>query len=961
MNLLLKCQLQSHSVISFDIFDTLLVRPYMRPTDVFYHMEQVYQEHNFAQCRIQAEEKARLHYAPQEEITLDQIYEFMPDNYVYLKEKEVEFEMQVLQPNPQMKEVFETALKMGKKVIITSDMYLDIRVIHQILMQKGYVGFQKIYLSSDQQKTKETGHLFDYLVSDLKVSPKSILHIGDNKKSDVKIPRKKGIATHHYKSIQKQFLNTDKRLYQFWQKEQNNFEASLLLGVLALSYAHHKKRTFFQKLGYMYAGPTAYGYMHHLKEIALEHNIEQFLFIARDGYSLKKVFEILYPNQKSYYIYANRFLGDLINLSTENKLTATALIQYYQKKSDELKKLLQKNPNWGKNPLEFIKTNKTFFHELAAQELQNYQKYLTNIVDTNKKTIFIDTVTINFSAHNLLKQAGFSKNLKGYYWSVVESGKSYLYPHEAYGQERELPFSIFTKNWNFIEFIFSAPENPICGMNSEGLPVFSSHPSKYELYRQKVYPDISKGICEFTQDMQTFFGKNTPSFSISLVIKWLNHYFETLNYQDMCYLNKIYYSADSEHKEYSPLFLGHSFKRYFIDSLKKCFKKSWKKIRKKALKKITYISKQDLPPLVPSDYTLKDDLIDSVLRKLGSFSFCPNSGNMGDFIIAEAEYRLFQQKGYDYEIYDRSLLGATEQPKNFVYGGGGVFVSYWCPQNFIDLFKNKNIKNIVILSASFYNCPQLIEVLDERFTIFCREKFSYDYLMNAHTKARVYLSHDMALGLKPDFETQISVPQLNQFLETPYKRPMKMIYTQLYLPYRRVYDKLSFLLKESPEAIKIGYFLRTDVEGTKEVSALGIKDTFDISMCAIGLCSDPGMVHIYTQLFFAGLMAVDIVVTDRLHVGIGAALLGKEVVYLDNSYHKISGVYQNSMTDFKNVHLIAPDQLKSCLAKLKKTALSTHDAKPLKALDMDYADFLIQYLSYRQFQDQRIINVLWNT
>ena len=44
------------SVISFDIFDTLLVRPYMRPSDMFFHLEKVYNCPGFSEQRVQAEQ-----------------------------------------------------------------------------------------------------------------------------------------------------------------------------------------------------------------------------------------------------------------------------------------------------------------------------------------------------------------------------------------------------------------------------------------------------------------------------------------------------------------------------------------------------------------------------------------------------------------------------------------------------------------------------------------------------------------------------------------------------------------------------------------------------------------------------------------------------------------------------------------------------------------------------------------
>lgn len=97
-----------------------------------------------------------------------------------------------------------------------------------------------------------------------------------------------------------------------------------------------------------------------------------------------------------------------------------------------------------------------------------------------------------------------------------------------------------------------------------------------------------------------------------------------------------------------------------------------------------------------------------------------------------------------------NLYNYTElkQPFNLVYGSGGIFIDIYredCKEIF-DLFKNKLLKRYIILPSSFYNVPELIEMFDERFTIFCREKKSYDYLINSKTKAKVYLSDDMAFA-----------------------------------------------------------------------------------------------------------------------------------------------------------------------------------------------------------------------
>ena len=55
----LKNKINKAEVISFDIFDTLLLRPYLKPTDLFRHMEEVYHANGFATARIEAEKTIR--------------------------------------------------------------------------------------------------------------------------------------------------------------------------------------------------------------------------------------------------------------------------------------------------------------------------------------------------------------------------------------------------------------------------------------------------------------------------------------------------------------------------------------------------------------------------------------------------------------------------------------------------------------------------------------------------------------------------------------------------------------------------------------------------------------------------------------------------------------------------------------------------------------------------------------
>lgn len=107
-------KIKKAEVVSFDIFDTLLVRPYIRPTDLFLHIEKIYKKPFFHNARITAEYNARIK-SLKEDITLDEIYMQMPKEFQFMKDIELEWEMMVLRPNPEMQIIWEHAKESGKK------------------------------------------------------------------------------------------------------------------------------------------------------------------------------------------------------------------------------------------------------------------------------------------------------------------------------------------------------------------------------------------------------------------------------------------------------------------------------------------------------------------------------------------------------------------------------------------------------------------------------------------------------------------------------------------------------------------------------------------------------------------------------------------------------------------------------------------------------------------------------
>lgn len=261
------------------------------------------------------------------------------------------------------------------------------------------------------------------------------------------------------------------------------------------------------------------------------------------------------------------------------------------------------------------------------------------------------------------------------------------------------------------------------------------------------------------------------------------------------------------------------------------------------------------------------------LKSLGEFVYVPNPGNLGDMLIYSSTIQFFKKLKLKYSLYK-----AGDMPETVVYGGGGIWIDlYECSWlKFLDVFKNA--KRIVILPSSFNNCAKLIEVLDERFVVFCRERQSFKYLTSQNTNAKILMAPDMALGLDVDR-----------------------------LPTR--FNKTSAVLKYVPyvnnlDVPDVAYFTRQDME-----KHYHCRSDLDVSGLGFGLeSSSIDWADFCSVMMLQVINKANVIVTDRLHVAIAGYLLNKEVYLLDNTYGKLSAVYAYSLKQYKNMHF-CPDLL----------------------------------------------------
>lgn len=202
-------KVQNYEVISFDIFDTLVMRKVYSLIDIFYIIEKNFRrelENGFSFVEVRKKVTGLL-----ENATIDEIYaelrklEGWDDGLTErIKQYEIEVENQMIVPRRDMVKLYNE-LKKTKEIYLVSDMYLPSAVLQKILLRCGIIIEQeKIIVSCDVKKSKADGTLWEYY-KNIILNGRRAIHIGDNERADCELPKQYDIDTY-------EIWNADKML-----------------------------------------------------------------------------------------------------------------------------------------------------------------------------------------------------------------------------------------------------------------------------------------------------------------------------------------------------------------------------------------------------------------------------------------------------------------------------------------------------------------------------------------------------------------------------------------------------------------------------------------------------------------------------------------------------------------------------------------------------------------------------
>ena len=538
-----------NDVVSFDIFDTLLKRPYINPYHLLKHLEKYTGKVGFYDARLKAERVARktLNF---EDITLEEIYSYIDDQYKDLISVELELEENLLQQNEIAYDIYKLAIENNKKVAIISDIYFPRDFIIRVLSKNGYDKFDYLYLSCETRKTKASGNMFKLFLKETELDCSKILHIGDNLISDVENATKNGLNSYFLEKREDKFLNENKRWKYLYDMFPDLLEISVFLSIYAKKWEQNKnilknENTYWQDFGYLLGGIVCYGFLCFVNDCIKKNNIEQALFVARDCYILKKMFDNLNTNVKAHYIYAQRLIYQKCFLKYGDKHNADNLIEMLREKCD-----IPRFESYDDEEL-FIKNNQSLLEQESLEAKKDYNDYLDTVgVDRNLKTAIIDSGAVTFSAQNLL-QGILGKSITGIYTMCSTNNASKMGLDTCNWSKTSLAIKSIT---GLIEFVMMAPEPPVVGLK-KAKPVYIKNVRQEEVERNEICKILEKGIIEFAKDMNNTFGKYEIVLNATPVNYIVSTFATFLDNIDKKMLDAVKCATNSSHTKYNETLL----------------------------------------------------------------------------------------------------------------------------------------------------------------------------------------------------------------------------------------------------------------------------------------------------------------------------------------------------------------------------------------------------------------------
>ncbi len=524
-------------VVSFDLFDTLLMRMCYLPTDVYALASEIANE-KLETAIDYSNVRRDIRITLSENYNWNSLKKALVNRYDsviagILLDAELEAEYRLCVPRKFMCDYCRDLISEGKDIYIVTDMYLPKEFILKLLRKLGLsnIPHENVWISGEIGVAKQDGELWKLFV-DKVVRGKKVVHFGDDKIADVKMAENVGITPCYIMSGRAMLSSSN--LAKIDSKIVSLYESIIVGLILATLFDSPftlnptKGRISLntcQNIGYIAYAPILVTFLLWLQNETQKAGMKRLFFFARDGYFLERDYKVLcdvfkeHNVPETHYLYISRQAVWIASISSEEAFDDILSKPYvgsfenYMKNRwdidvDERTSIIN-SQDMGQfdNLLELKDKLEPYMDEIkdkVRKDRENYLSYL-NGLNIGDDCGFVDQGvhgTIQYYLSQIL-----SRPLKS--WNIVAQEDVFSDGNKQYscyrGPDKSGYISPLAENIIFIETFLTAPYGMVRRVDENGNRISDESSKSQEYFADKEL--VNDGIEQFMRDLADVFGK----------------------------------------------------------------------------------------------------------------------------------------------------------------------------------------------------------------------------------------------------------------------------------------------------------------------------------------------------------------------------------------------------------------------------------------------------------------------
>ena len=476
--------------VSFDLFDTLITRKVLFPTDIFDLVDEALKERgihieDFHKKRQESEMLLLKTCAPK----LEEIYEKLLEqcepapeiSAAELALLEWELDFKTVIPREAVCEIFNELHRAGKTVSVVSDTFYRAEQLKTLLNQCGVDGSCAVFASCEYGVGKTQG-LFD--IYKKTILAETYLHIGDNEVADIDAASRADMDVFR-------LYNGADLLNEVGELGLGDHMDSLAdrirIGMFVsrifndpFQFETDDRRITVSKpedIGYLFCAPLMSDFVLWFREKVQEYQLQNIWFSARDGYLIQKMYQELDPEQETVYFLTSRTAAIRAGMENKTDIAYVESMKFSGTPEDNLRVrfgidagTIRKDPDSGRPGL--MQYSEAILDK-AKEHRRNYLRYINKLPVVDGPIAFFDFVARGTT--QLYVERLIPNHMKGLYFMRMEPEfmPANSMDIEPFYSLEEVASSAVFEDYYILETIVTAPHASVSDIDENGEPVYA--------------------------------------------------------------------------------------------------------------------------------------------------------------------------------------------------------------------------------------------------------------------------------------------------------------------------------------------------------------------------------------------------------------------------------------------------------------------------------------------------------